>query len=138
MNYPELHMLIDGEKIPVGGRRSHPVVNPATGEILGQLPLADAADLDRALQAAQRGFHRAAVLAEFGVALPDDVRISVWDSTSEARYMVLPVRPAGTAGMTVEELARHMAAHDVNHILQVRQLLGRPGHRMAGIGRGGQ
>jgi nitrile hydratase len=45
------------------------------------------------------------VLAEFGVALPDDVRISVWDSTSEARYMVLPVRPAGTAGMTVEELA---------------------------------
>ena len=35
------------------------------------------------------------VLAEFGVALPDDVRISVWDSTSEARYMVLPVRPAG-------------------------------------------
>ena len=45
------------------------------------------------------------VLAEFSVALPDDVRISVWDSTSEARYMVLPARPAGTAGMTVEELA---------------------------------
>ena len=45
------------------------------------------------------------VLAEFGVALPGDVRISVWDSTSEARYMVLPVRPAGTAGMTPEELA---------------------------------
>ena len=45
------------------------------------------------------------VLTEFGVALPDDVRISVWDSTSEARYMVLPVRPAGTAGMTGEELA---------------------------------
>jgi nitrile hydratase len=45
------------------------------------------------------------VLAEFGVALPGDVRISVWDSTSEARYMVLPVRPAGTAGMTPEELS---------------------------------
>ncbi|HET6192014.1 MAG TPA: nitrile hydratase subunit alpha, partial [Trebonia sp.] len=45
------------------------------------------------------------VLAEFGVALADDVRISVWDSTSEARYMVLPVRPAGTSGMTAEELA---------------------------------
>ena len=45
------------------------------------------------------------VLAEFRVVLPDDVKISVWDSTSEARYMVLPVRPAGTAGMTVEELA---------------------------------
>jgi nitrile hydratase subunit alpha len=37
-----------------------------------------------------------AVLAEFGVTLPDTVRISVWDSTSEARYMVLPLRPAGT------------------------------------------
>jgi nitrile hydratase len=45
------------------------------------------------------------VLAEFGVALPGDVRISVWDSTSEARYMVLPVRPAGTSGMTPEELS---------------------------------
>jgi nitrile hydratase subunit alpha len=45
------------------------------------------------------------VLAEFGVALPEDVRISVWDSTSEARYMVLPARPAGTDGMTAAGLA---------------------------------
>ena len=46
-----------------------------------------------------------AVLTEFGVTLPEDVQISVWDSTSEARYMVLPVRPAGTDGMTAGELA---------------------------------
>ncbi|HMD94817.1 MAG TPA: nitrile hydratase subunit alpha [Trebonia sp.] len=46
-----------------------------------------------------------AVLAEFGVTLPADVRISVWDSTSEARYMVLPVRAAGTDGMTASKLA---------------------------------
>ena len=46
-----------------------------------------------------------AVLAEFGVMLPANVRISVWDSTSEARYMVLPVRPAGTDGMTAAKLA---------------------------------
>jgi nitrile hydratase subunit alpha len=46
-----------------------------------------------------------AVLAGFGVTLPADVRISVWDSTSEARYMVLPVRPAGTGGMTATKLA---------------------------------
>ena len=45
------------------------------------------------------------VLAEFGVTLPADTRISVWDSTSEARYMVLPARPAGTDGMTAAELA---------------------------------
>ena len=49
-------MIIDGEKIPVGHRRTHTVVNPATGGALGALPLADAADLDRALDAAQRGF----------------------------------------------------------------------------------
>jgi len=46
-----------------------------------------------------------AVLAEFGVTLPEDVRISVWDSTSEARYMVLPVRPAGTDGLDAGDLA---------------------------------
>jgi len=45
------------------------------------------------------------VLTEFGVALPADVRISVWDSTSEARYMVLPARPAGTDGLTPDALA---------------------------------
>jgi nitrile hydratase subunit alpha len=46
-----------------------------------------------------------AVLAEFGVTLPDSVRISVWDSTSEARYMVLPMRPAGTAALDAGRLA---------------------------------
>jgi succinate-semialdehyde dehydrogenase / glutarate-semialdehyde dehydrogenase len=56
MSYPQLHMIIDGEKIPVGHRRTHTVVNPATGATLGALPLADAADLDRALHTAQRGF----------------------------------------------------------------------------------
>ncbi|HEX3189281.1 MAG TPA: nitrile hydratase subunit alpha, partial [Streptosporangiaceae bacterium] len=40
-----------------------------------------------------------AVLAEFGLELPDEVAITVWDSTSEARYMVLPVRPAGTEAL---------------------------------------
>jgi nitrile hydratase subunit alpha len=46
-----------------------------------------------------------AVLAEFGVTLPDTVQISVWDSTSEARYMVLPVRPAGTEALEAGQLA---------------------------------
>jgi nitrile hydratase len=45
------------------------------------------------------------VLAEFGVTLPDSVRISVWDSTSEARYMVLPSRPSGTEALDMAELA---------------------------------
>lgn len=55
-SYPQLYMIIDGEKISAGHRATHRVVNPATGETLGELPLADAADLDRALDTAKRGF----------------------------------------------------------------------------------
>jgi succinate-semialdehyde dehydrogenase/glutarate-semialdehyde dehydrogenase len=54
--YPKLHMIIDGERISTGHRRTHKVINPATEEVLGELPLADAADLNRALETAQRGF----------------------------------------------------------------------------------
>ena len=45
------------------------------------------------------------VLREFGRELPEDVEVRVWDSTAELRYMVLPERPAGTDGMSEEELA---------------------------------
>jgi succinate-semialdehyde dehydrogenase/glutarate-semialdehyde dehydrogenase len=55
MTYPQLCMIIDGERVGAGRRRTHIVVNPATGAPLGALPLADAADLDRALEAARRG-----------------------------------------------------------------------------------
>jgi nitrile hydratase len=39
------------------------------------------------------------VLAEFGVALPEDAAVRVWDSTAEVRYLVIPQRPDGTDGM---------------------------------------
>ncbi len=45
------------------------------------------------------------VLDDFGVRLPDEVEIRVWDSTAEVRYLVLPVRPPGTDGWTETELA---------------------------------
>lgn len=45
------------------------------------------------------------VLAEFGVSLPPETAIRVWDSTAEIRYLVLPMRPPGTEGMTAEQLA---------------------------------
>lgn len=46
------------------------------------------------------------VLAEdFGFTVPDSVEIRVWDSSSELRYWVLPQRPAGTDGLSVEQLA---------------------------------
>lgn len=46
-----------------------------------------------------------AVLADFGVVLPDETRVRVWDSTAEVRYLVIPERPAGTEGWSEEELA---------------------------------
>lgn len=45
------------------------------------------------------------VLAEFGCQLADDVQIKVWDSNSELRYLVLPLRPDGTEGWTEQQLA---------------------------------
>jgi len=46
-----------------------------------------------------------AVLAEFGLALPDHVQVRVHDSTADMRYVVLPMRPAGTEGWSEERLA---------------------------------
>jgi nitrile hydratase len=45
------------------------------------------------------------VLADFGVSLPASTEIRVWDSTAETRFMVLPLRPAGTDGWGEQKLA---------------------------------
>lgn len=45
------------------------------------------------------------VLAEFGVSLPETVKLRVWDSTAETRYLVIPERPAGTEGWSEDKLA---------------------------------
>jgi nitrile hydratase subunit alpha len=47
-----------------------------------------------------------AVLAELGLELPTEVTIRVWDSSAEARYLVVPERPPGTDGLNEAELAR--------------------------------
>jgi nitrile hydratase len=52
-----------------------------------------------------------AVLAEFGLGLPAGVELAVWDTTAETRYMVLPVRPDSTAGLTEAELAGIVTAN---------------------------
>lgn len=46
-----------------------------------------------------------AVLAEFGLTLPYDVEVRVWDSTAELRYLVVPERPEGTDGLDETQLA---------------------------------
>jgi nitrile hydratase len=45
------------------------------------------------------------VLQEFGLELPEDVEVRVWDSTAELRYLVLPERPAATENLSEGELA---------------------------------
>jgi nitrile hydratase subunit alpha len=45
------------------------------------------------------------VLSEFGVSLPASTRIRVWDSTAEIRYLVVPMRPGGSEGLSEERLA---------------------------------
>lgn len=49
-----------------------------------------------------------AVLADFGTSLTDDIEIRVHDSTAERRYIVLPLRPEGTAGMSETELTAYV------------------------------
>lgn len=57
MSYPaSLQLFIDGEWLSAAERKTQPVINPATEEIIGELPHAAVADLDRALAAAERGF----------------------------------------------------------------------------------
>ncbi|MFL9944175.1 NAD-dependent succinate-semialdehyde dehydrogenase [Paraburkholderia graminis] len=74
--YPTLSLYIDGEFLGDDGRKLRPVLNPANGSVLGQLPLADQRDLDNALGSAQLAFEswrwtspleRSAILRRVGV-----------------------------------------------------------------------
>jgi succinate-semialdehyde dehydrogenase/glutarate-semialdehyde dehydrogenase len=101
MTYPELYMMIDGQRIGIDHRDSHKVVNPATGAMLGELPLADAADLDRALDVAAQGF-------------------AIWrQSSAQQRAAVL----AGAAGLLVqrqEEIARNAVLEEGKTLAEAR------------------
>jgi nitrile hydratase len=67
------------------------------------------------------------VLKEFGLELPDDVELRVWDSTAEIRYLVLPERPAGTERMTEEQLAALVTRDAMVGVAKVKAL--DPGRR---------
>jgi succinate-semialdehyde dehydrogenase/glutarate-semialdehyde dehydrogenase len=56
-SYSEILLLIDGEWISAKDRTSSEVINPATGEVIGQVPHASRADLERAIESTQKGFH---------------------------------------------------------------------------------
>jgi nitrile hydratase len=66
------------------------------------------------------------VLAEFGLVLPDDVEIRVWDSTAEIRYLVLPERPAGTEALGEDALAELVTRDSMIGVACVSQPKARP------------
>jgi len=99
--YPRLGMYVDGEWLTADGRRTQPVFNPATGQALGDLPLAGAADLDRALAAAERGFRvwrdtpveeRAKVLRGAAQLLRDRIDIIATNATREEGKTLMETR----------------------------------------------
>ena len=59
------------------------------------------------------------VIREFGLELPDDIEIRVWDSTAEIRYLVLPERPVGTEEMTEAELAELVTRDSMIGVMKV-------------------
>ena len=60
------------------------------------------------------------VLQEFGLKLDEATEIRVWDSSAEMRYMVLPERPAGTEGMTEEELVKLVTRDSMIGVAQAK------------------
>ena len=76
------------------------------------------------------------VLKDFGVTLPKDTEIRVWDSTSEIRYLVIPMRPAGTEGWSEEQPRRtgHPRLHDRHRVAEAteRELMN-GAHDMGGV-----
>jgi len=60
------------------------------------------------------------VLREFGLNLPAEKRVRVWDSTAELRYMVLPERPPGTEGLSEDELAALVTRDSMIGVAEVK------------------
>ena len=64
------------------------------------------------------------VLAEFGLSVPDEAEVRVWDSTAEIRYLVIPARPAGTEGWTEDALADLVSRDSMIGVAVARNLEG--------------
>jgi nitrile hydratase subunit alpha len=60
------------------------------------------------------------VLAEFGVAIPPEREVRVWDSSAELRYMVLPLRPVGADRLAEDDLARHITREALIGVAEVQ------------------
>ncbi len=74
-----------------------------------------------------------AVLREFGLELPDEVEVRVWDSNSEVRYMVLPERPPHTEHLTADELAQLVTRDAMIGVAKVAAPDARPDLQAEGV-----
>lgn len=100
-NYPSLHLLIGGEQVSGGSRVSEDVLNPATGDVIGSLPHATKDDLDRALAAAENGFHQ-------------------WRRTAADTRASILVKAAGLIKQRVDEIAHHMTLEQGKPLAQAK------------------
>ncbi|HXZ67637.1 MAG TPA: aldehyde dehydrogenase family protein, partial [Alphaproteobacteria bacterium] len=110
--YPQLRMHIDGEWIGAEGREIHKVINPATGAVLGELPLATHDDLDCALLAAEKGFklwrsktadERAAVMRKAAALMRERLEAIARVATMEEGKTLAEMRiEAGVAASCIE------------------------------------
>ena len=91
MTYPDLHLFVAGEWIAAGRRDTIPVLNPASGEVIGMLPMATAADLDRAAASAADAFKswRRTSPMERSRILRDAARLMRERMEADARTMTL-------------------------------------------------
>mgnify|MGYP000700574052 CR=1 FL=1 len=98
-DYTDFHVLEDTPKV------KHVVVSVLCSHYPRQI-LSHSPERNQPSNSRLRLAHWARqVLSEFGLQLPEDVEIRVADSNQKCRYMVMPVRPAGTEGWTEEQLA---------------------------------
>lgn len=65
LGYPDLHLLVNGERLTTAGRDSIPVLNPATSAVIGNLPVATEGDLSAAVEAAAFAFEKWRLMSAF-------------------------------------------------------------------------
>ena len=110
--YPELSLFIAGEFLPAAGRETQPVINPSTGEILGRLPHASKADLDRALESAQQSFE-------------------TWRKTSPVERSNILRKAAGLIRERKEHIAKLLTLEEA-----IRKMTSQPAARVGLLDRG--
>lgn len=105
MAYEKLELLIDGRWRAGSEGKAEPVINPATGEVLGQVPHASVADLDEALAASKRGF-------------------DVWRKTPPIQRQAIMEKAARNLEARLDEVARNLTMEMGKPLAEAKAELG--------------